>query len=135
MRRILLDTNALLYLMSPSLGALPEAARNAIDGAEYVFISGISLFEIGQKVRVGKLPIAESVVRALPETAAQSGIHVVAVSPSVLLEASLLQWAHRDPFDRIIAATAKAENAGLVGSDGVLMRDADVLGLRGVIWG
>jgi PIN domain nuclease of toxin-antitoxin system len=42
-----------------------------------------------------------------------------ALEPAICVEAALLDWDHRDPFDRMIAATARYYALPLVSADPV----------------
>ena len=116
MTAVLLDTHVWAWSLSNDV-QLSESARTHIAGASLVYISPISLFEIGQKVRIGKWPEMVPYVRDLPRLVAEQGALVASLSPDICLSASILPWAHRDPFDRLLAATALALNAKLVSMD------------------
>lgn len=87
--------------------------------AEAVFISAISLFEIGQKARLGKWPEIQPFLDRLIDLADEQGGQFVNVSPEASLLAATLEWEHRDPFDRIIGATAIARDLLLISADPV----------------
>ncbi|MDR0250886.1 MAG: hypothetical protein LBI35_06225 [Burkholderiales bacterium] len=55
MRHTLLDTHAWAWSMMGD-ARLSDAATAAMKQAEAIFVSAISLLEIGQKVRSGKWP-------------------------------------------------------------------------------
>lgn len=105
MSAVLLDTHAWVWSFAED-GLLSDAARNAIESAEAVYVSPISFFEIGQKVRIGKWPEMEAMVDELPAILVEQGGITAPFTPQICLRASLWDWAHRDPFDRLIAATA-----------------------------
>lgn len=116
LKTVLLDTNA--WTMALTLdNRLSPNARKAIEKADVISVSSISLYEIGQKVRLGKWPEMESLAHDLVEIATTDNYTLLAVTPQIGLDASLLNWGHRDPFDRFIAATAMAEGLPLVSSD------------------
>jgi PIN domain nuclease of toxin-antitoxin system len=58
-------------------------------------------------------------VETLEETAIDDGFEVIPLTAHLALKAALLDWNHRDPFDRMIAATALQERVPLVSSDRV----------------
>jgi PIN domain nuclease of toxin-antitoxin system len=115
---ILLDTHVWAWSLTgdPRLSA---AALAAIDTADAVHVSAISFFEIGQKVRIGKWPEMAEFAGALPALLSEQGGIFTALSADICLDAALMDWGHRDPFDRLIAATAKREALRLVSSDAV----------------
>ena len=129
MTAILLDTHAWVWSFAQD-DLLSTPARDAIAGADAVHVSPISFFEIGQKVRIGKWPEMESRVDQLPDILEEQGGLTAPMTPRICLVASLWDWAHRDPFDRLIAATAQVSNMALVSRDPVF---ADTAGFR-VIW-
>ncbi|HBG98284.1 MAG: PIN domain-containing protein [Rhodobacteraceae bacterium] len=45
------------------------------------------------------------------------GFALLPLSPAAALDAALMDWPHRDPFDRMIAAVAILEDVDLVSSD------------------
>jgi PIN domain nuclease of toxin-antitoxin system len=75
------------------------------------------LYEIGQKVRLKKWPEAEPLVSRLPYVILDSGIKIVGIDEVQSLRAGLLDWAHRDPFDRLVAAAAMEQRLVLVSID------------------
>lgn len=96
---------------------LTEVARKAAEQADVVRLSPISFFEVSQKTRLGKWPEMEEYVEQLPDLAAGQGILTAPFDPNVALLAGNMTWSHRDPFDRIIAATAILSGAVLLSAD------------------
>ncbi|EBA05758.1 type II toxin-antitoxin system VapC family toxin [Sagittula stellata] len=116
MSALLLDTNAFAMILTDD-PRLTDTARDAILGATRVALSVISLYEIGQKVRLGKWPEMDAFASDLAVQAQNDGIDLLPLSPAAALQAALLDWEHRDPFDRMIACVARAEGLDLVSSD------------------
>lgn len=113
---LLLDTGPLAMVILGS-DRLTKTAVEAILSADGVMVSVISFYEIGQKVRIGKWPEMAPFVGELEALTTERGITIAPLSASVSLRASLLYWAHRDPFDRMIAAVALQEGCAVVSSD------------------
>lgn len=116
MKAVLLDTHAWAWSLTGDSRLSPGAVR-AMTSAETVLISPISLSEIGQKVRLGKWPEMSSFVERLVEILEEQGGLLAPLEPRICLAASTLDWNHRDPFDRLIAATASHFNLPLVSTD------------------
>lgn len=118
MTAVLLDTHAWAW----SLGGdkrLSAPAIAAIEAADTVLVSPITFFEITQKVRLGKWPEMEPFVSRLPALLGEQGGSVAGFDPAICIAAGMMAWAHRDPFDRLLAATAMSHNLPLVSADAI----------------
>lgn len=113
---ILLDTHAWVWSFADPGRLSARAARAMLDAAS-VQVSPISFFEIGQKVRVGKWPDMAPHLPDLPDLLARQGGVTAPFTPAIALDAATLDWDHRDPFDRLIAATARALDIAVVTCD------------------
>ncbi len=118
MTALLLDTHAWAWCLSGS-ARLSKPAWAAIGGADTILVSPISFFEIAQKVRLGKWPEMEPFVARLPALLAEQGGAVADFDPAICVAAGMMDWAHRDPFDRLLAATAMLGKLPLVSADSV----------------
>ena len=116
MTALLLDTHAWTWSLrdSPRLSA---GARDALARAEAVYVSPISFFEIAQKVRLGKWPEMEGLVTELPALLSEQGGLIATLTPDVAVRAGTLDWTHRDPFDRLLAATSIGSGIPLLSAD------------------
>ena len=130
---VLLDTHAWAWSLNDDV-RLTETARHALATADLVYISPISLFEIGQKVRIGKWPEMAVHLAQLPSLIAAQGAKTAAASPEVCLLAATLPWLHRDPFDRLLAATALHFGLHLISADGVFDELQKTQGWKRRIW-
>ena len=105
MSALLLDTHAWAWSFAGD-DRLTASAVATIGQAETVLVSPISFFEIAQKVRLGKWPEMVQFVTQLPEILKRQGGSVAELGPAICVMAGMLDWPHRDPFDRLLAATA-----------------------------
>jgi PIN domain nuclease of toxin-antitoxin system len=113
---VLLDTHIWAWsLVRP--GALSGKVAAAITSAETVCISTISFFEICQKVRLGKWDEMAPYVDRLIALADEQRVSAIPVSSEISIAAATLEWSHRDPFDRLICATAMSEGLTLISAD------------------
>ena len=100
---------------------LPVPVREVIAARETtVLVSAASGWEIATKVRVGRLPEARLLVDGLDAAVRREGFTVLPVALSHALAAGSLPGPHRDPFDRMLMAQARIENATLVTNDSAI---------------
>ena len=134
MSPILLDTHAALWLAGESgWSKTGEAAIAEADEARVpVFVSPITAWEIGLLISKGRLALRLPPKVWFSELLA-SGIRLADLSPNVMIEASLLPGElHRDPADRILAATAREFGYRLMTRDRPLLAYAEAGHLEAV---
>jgi PIN domain nuclease of toxin-antitoxin system len=113
MMNLLLDTHAVIWVLAadPRLSA---RAREAIrDGANEVFVSAASAWEIAIKRALGKLHAPNDLVEALP----LYRFRPLDIRLEHALEVEHLPAHHADPFDRMLIAQAKIEGLTVVTRD------------------
>ena len=117
--RVLLDTHALLWWLDGDR-RLGRRARAVIGkDSNVVHVSAASAWEIATKARLGKLPRAADVAADLVGCVASQGFTPLDITLEHGERAGALGGAHRDPFDRMLAAQAQAENLPLITNDPV----------------
>jgi PIN domain nuclease of toxin-antitoxin system len=111
-KRLLLDTEAFIWWDADDrrLGA---RARKAVRDAEVVCVSAASAWEIAIKSALGKLETTRDPARA----ATDSGFTPLPVLFAHAAAVGGLPAHHRDPFDRLLIATAHVEGLTIVTSD------------------
>ena len=117
--RLLLDTHVWIWVLTDS-PRLPRGLRARIETSSMRAISAASLYEVRLKHRLGKLPLPDDLARDPIGLTRTSGIEMVAMSAEIGETAAGYPWLHRDPFDRIIFATAEIERFTLVTLDETL---------------
>lgn len=126
--RALLDTHTLLWWLSDD-PALSRPARKIIaDVKNTLVVSAASAWEIGTKVRLGKLPTAANLAADFAGYLEREGFQMLPISVEHGIRAGLLPGSHRDPFDRMLIAQAQAENLPIVSNETAF----DSYGLRRV---
>ena len=111
----LLDTSTLLWALGEP-ERLSARARRLVEASENV-VSVASYWEVVIKTQKGLLSISDLGTwwrRATELTAAR----VLNIRASHITALAALPMLHRDPFDRILVAQAKAEGLALVTNDG-----------------
>ncbi|MBC8126730.1 MAG: type II toxin-antitoxin system VapC family toxin [Gloeobacteraceae cyanobacterium ES-bin-144] len=103
---ILLDTCTLLWLVLDQSGLSSRAKQKIQEQAGSLHVSAISAFEIGQKASSGKLKLKLKPVAWFPRACELHGLQVLSLTAESALAASALPALHKDPFDRLLIATA-----------------------------
>ncbi len=106
-------------------------ATKVIRDAHTVHVSPISVYEVAYKARLGKWP---EILPHLEGLLADSQTTPASLTPAVAATAAKLDWAHRDPFDRLIAASAIELRCSLVSKDTVFDTLERMPGWMGRIW-
>ena len=115
--RLLLYTHVILWFLAND-PKLSLAARLAIlDPGNSRWVSPISLLEIAIKNRIGKLPLPEPFGVMFPASLVLSDIHLLPLETAHIQPLTTLPLHHRDPFDRLLAATALVEALTFVSAD------------------
>ncbi len=113
MARFLLDTHAVLWALAEP-GMLSRPARMALEDARSeVFVSVVSGWEIAIKRALGKLEAPDNLEAAIR----MQGFEPLLVTFQHAEQAGGLPPYHRDPFDRMLIAQARAEGLTIVTRD------------------
>jgi len=92
-------------------------------GPETVLLSAAVVWEVASKRSLGKL-------KAPPEFATtylNAGAEPLPVTLDHAAAVEALPWHHRDPFDRLLVAQARAEGAAIVSSEALRAYDVSLL--------
>jgi PIN domain nuclease of toxin-antitoxin system len=111
----LLDTSTLLWALAEP-ERLSTRARRLVEAGENV-VSVASYWEVVIKAQKGLLSISDLATwwrQATEHTSAR----VLHIRPAHITALAALPMLHKDPFDRLLIAQAKAEGLGLVTNDG-----------------
>jgi PIN domain nuclease of toxin-antitoxin system len=115
--RLLLDTHALLWWLTDDPSLSPAARRAIGRPGNLVLVSAASAWEIGTKVRLGRLPGAEGLAQDFAAFLSRERFEELPISLEHGIRAGLLPGPHKDPFDRMLAAQSEAENLPIVSND------------------
>lgn len=110
--RLLLDTCAILWWLTDS-PQLSVATAEVMAEEPEVFISPASLWEIGIKQAIGKLPGPADLL----ERVRDSEFTELPIRHDHVITASRLPHLHNDPFDRLLVAQAMCEKLTIVTDD------------------
>ena len=111
--RFLVDTHALLWALGAPSTLSREARDVLADPSNLIVVSSASLWECAIKASIGKLDLPEDFFDSIPE----AGYEVMPIRISHLNVYRTLPMHHRDPFDRMLVAQARAEALTLISRD------------------
>ena len=124
--KLLIDTQCWLWMnASPEKLSRQTRALLLAPSTERI-LSAASIWEIGIKYHLGKLPLPVAPADYVPARLALTKTTSMSISATHALRASSLPALHRDPFDRMIIAQALVEGVPVLSSDGQL----DAYGIR-----
>jgi len=113
----LLDTHTFLWAVRGS-SKLSDKAAKVIENVNFqVFVSAVSAYEIMSKHRIGKLPEFDDIARDYFGFTKQLDVSSLPILEQHAHFAGKMDWAHRDPFDRLLAAQAAVDNLTLITND------------------
>ncbi len=115
---LLLDTHVWAWTLTNDR-RISDRARKEIAEADAIVVSAISFFEIAQKVRLGKWPEMAPYVDRLPELLDSQRAVATSLESADCLLAGTMDWVHRDPFDRFLAASALRRRISIVSADSI----------------
>jgi PIN domain nuclease of toxin-antitoxin system len=123
---VLIDTHVFLWLESGSPKLAIDIRERIIRFDGRVFVSAASFWEIAIKRRTGKLVLSGS-PRAAAKAAGFAELPIDAADAEL---AGSLDWEHRDPFDRMLAAQSLNRGLPLVTADEAFRARCDI----GIVW-
>lgn len=114
--RLLLDTCVVYDWL---MGEIKNAELEALIRTEDAYVSPVSIWEMAIKYRIGKLKLPTAHVVS---DISDQGFAWIAVRPSHAQAVFSLPSLHRDPFDLLLVAQAKAEVMRIVTYDAIFSR-------------
>ena len=109
----ILDTHVALWFLNGE--RLPEEIKELITEGEN-YISVVSLWEIAIKMNIGKYSFNGGFSR-FRELVRNNGFDVLPIKDEYMEQLFILPFIHKDPFDRLIIATAMVEKIAIITAD------------------
>jgi PIN domain nuclease of toxin-antitoxin system len=114
--RVLLDTHVWLWMLTDP-DRLGEASELVEDRSNDLLLSAASSWEITIKVSLGRLEVPQPLEEYLPARIRSSQVTPLAIEHGHVLGVGSLPPIHRDPFDRLLVAQARALGIPLLTAD------------------
>ena len=113
--RYLIDTHVALWVLKGE--PISEAAKSILDDVTVeVFVSIASAWEIAIKVSTGKLKYTGG-VKAFLDDIKLNEFKLLGVEESHVEQVEKLEYHHRDPFDRLLIASAISYDMTFISAD------------------
>ena len=120
--KLLIDTQCWLWWFAEPDRLQEATIAQIVDETNELWFSVASIWEMGIKVGLGKLPLPEPIDRYLSSRMKQLGARSLEIRADHALQAGGLPLHHRDPFDRMLIAQAQVEGMTIVTSDRMFAR-------------
>ncbi len=118
--KLLLDTHVWLWALTGNSKLTEKFAQtfDKILGTHGIFVSPMSVWEIGMLVEKKRIEIDMDVLDWVNQALEEAGLQVCPITPRIAIQSTRLPGnVHGDPVDRLLIATAHEENAVLVTCD------------------
>ncbi len=113
--RLLLDTHAFLWWDEDRL---PRRVTNLIQGADEVYVSAATAWEVAIKSALGKIVVRGTVADAIGDY----GFSALPITIDHADAVRALPAVHKDPFDRLLVVQAQMEDLAMVTHDPAFRR-------------
>ena len=113
--KYLLDTNALIgFLFHPAI--LSPTAKTIIENEDALYVSIVSLWEIGIKQSINKIDITSKCLD-IENTCRHFNITIIPILSSEIDDMKTLPPIHKDPFDRLLISQARENDMIMITRD------------------
>lgn len=125
---IVLDSHIWFWWVNGENQRLPSLILAEIEAAPRVGVSPVSCFELALAHRRGRLELLLPIREWFAQALAGSDVELLPLTALIAARAVELPEIHRDPFDRIIIATALEMDARIASVDGYFPRYPELNG-------
>lgn len=118
---VIVDTEVLIWIQTREKEAFisPSARQLLLDNQYTKWISEVSLWEIAIKLKIGKLREFKTTLPAYIQRTQEDGFRILSINRNHIVAYDRIPFfeEHRDPFDRLILATALYEGWPVMSAD------------------
>jgi len=126
--RLLLDTHVFLWAITDDARLSVAHRVQYIDQESELYLSVASIWEMLIKLGLRKLSLPLPATDYLHRQMEKNRVHAMTIRVSHMVELEKLPPLHRDPFDRLLVAQARAERMPILTADPAIRNyDVDVL--------
>jgi PIN domain nuclease of toxin-antitoxin system len=114
--KYLLDTHVILWLATNSPFLSETAKRAILDNNNEKYVSIVSAWEVAIKLGTQKLQLDGGLAEFF-RMIDENGFLLLGIEREYVQSVQSLPFFHKDPFDRLLIATANVENLTLISID------------------
>jgi PIN domain nuclease of toxin-antitoxin system len=115
--KLLLDTHTFIWWDSEPEKLSTRVLKLCQDQANTILFSVVSAWEMQIKLQLGKLKLNLPLAEVIESQRQTNNIQVLPITLAHVLALQNLPAHHKDPFDRLLIAQAKNEDAVLLSND------------------
>ncbi|KAA3610457.1 MAG: PIN domain-containing protein [Calditrichaeota bacterium] len=119
---LLLDTHVWVFYYTKQFQHLSKPALDAINNEKSLAISPISGWELAQLVKKKRVKLEIDIIRWISLTRKDQRLLLLDLSLDILVQSVQFDDLHKDPADRIIAATSIVNSIPLITADKKLLQ-------------
>jgi PIN domain nuclease of toxin-antitoxin system len=119
---IVLDTHIWLWLINSVFDKFPSYWIEEFEYSEKLAVSPLSCYEIALAYQRGRIELNEPIQEWIQKALTFAKIDLLPITPQITLRAVNLSPIHKDPFDRIIIATALEYGGKLASIDNLFTK-------------
>lgn len=118
-KRYLIDTHCLIWFQENNPKIPNHVLKLIQDPDNVILFSQISLFEIAIKQKIGKLPVFKTTIEAIYHQAINDDFTFLNIHNPHIYRYDKIPFfnQHRDPFDRLLIASAVEEKVIILSND------------------
>ena len=116
MGHYLLDTHTAIWFFNGDEALSETAKQTILDASNNKYLSMTSAWELAIKIGIGKLDFAGRAAGFM-RLVENNGFTLIPITTSHLTTYESLPFIHRDPFDRLLVATAITEQMTIITAD------------------
>ncbi len=119
---VLLDTHIWLWLVNDNLDRFPRSWLYQFEQADRLAVSPLSCYEIALAQQRGRLELGCPIEEWFEQALLLANIDLLPLTSAIAVRSVRLSPIHKDPFDRLIMATALEYGAKLASVDNMFLQ-------------